>query len=696
MGGFSTITGNGLGSVLNADNVSFDGTSQGGVVTTNGQLLIGSTATPHIRVGSLTAGTGTTITNGAGTITISASATVPTTFNTDSGTATPDLNVLKVFGGTGIDTSGLGNTVTIALDTSSVGQTITGDSGGALSPTAGNWNIVGGAALSAGTNAAITSGSGSTLTVTAINTAKWIVDPTANRGTHQTIAGALTAASSGETIFIRPGTYTENLTLKVGVNLCSFDCDALTPNVTIIGKMSLSTAGTVTISGIRLQTNSDNILAITGSAATNVNLVDCYINATNATAITNASSGGSKIYLRNCRGNLGTTGIAYFALTQTNSIAFDYCHLLNDGISLTSSTAANSCSIETFFTTILNQITTSNSAVCNLIYTVVEAGGSIAQTALTANGTGGGSALYCRFVSNTASAISVGVGASYILENCVIDSLNTNAIVGAGTVSIAGLSFLGTSNITTTTQTIISEGPSRKIGSTNTGNTNTFTVTNPSDTASSAALINVSVGGTSSADAFQTFTVAGTTNWSQGVDNSASDAFVIAASTALGTTNVMSVATTGEVNFPLQSAFLAFQPSNATNATGNGTVYTLGTTVDLTEVFDQNSDFDPTTGIFTAPVTGRYTLTAASDVSGAAVTEVNFTIQLITSNRTYDVTQYVTGGPDFYALLITALADMDANDTCTATIKGTGNGADTMTPIGSATLFTYFCGNLTC
>jgi hypothetical protein len=41
-------------------------------MNTNGQLLIGSTAAPYIRVATLTAGSGIGITNGAGSITISA------------------------------------------------------------------------------------------------------------------------------------------------------------------------------------------------------------------------------------------------------------------------------------------------------------------------------------------------------------------------------------------------------------------------------------------------------------------------------------------------------------------------------------------------------------------------------------------------------------------------------------------------
>lgn len=47
-----------------------------------------------------------------------------------------------------------------------IASTITGDTGGALSPTAGNWNIVGGT-VAAGTNPLKTAGSGSTLTVNA-------------------------------------------------------------------------------------------------------------------------------------------------------------------------------------------------------------------------------------------------------------------------------------------------------------------------------------------------------------------------------------------------------------------------------------------------------------------------------------------------------------------------------------------------
>lgn len=54
-----------------ANNVRFDGIPYPGEVTADGQLLIGSTASPNIRVNTLTAGSGIGITNGPGTIQIS-------------------------------------------------------------------------------------------------------------------------------------------------------------------------------------------------------------------------------------------------------------------------------------------------------------------------------------------------------------------------------------------------------------------------------------------------------------------------------------------------------------------------------------------------------------------------------------------------------------------------------------------------
>lgn len=86
--------------VVYADNVDFSGGStQNAQITLNGQLLIGSTALPHIKVGNLTSAGGTvTITNGSGTINLEAGTSIPTTFIANNGSASPIANILNIIG----------------------------------------------------------------------------------------------------------------------------------------------------------------------------------------------------------------------------------------------------------------------------------------------------------------------------------------------------------------------------------------------------------------------------------------------------------------------------------------------------------------------------------------------------------------------------------------------------------------------
>lgn len=85
----------------------------------------------------------------------SANPQIPTSFPTDAGTAIPIGNELEILGAGGITTSGSGNTVTITGG--AFGETLTGNTGGAISPTAGNWNTL-------GTGSITIAGAGSTLT----------------------------------------------------------------------------------------------------------------------------------------------------------------------------------------------------------------------------------------------------------------------------------------------------------------------------------------------------------------------------------------------------------------------------------------------------------------------------------------------------------------------------------------------------
>ena len=136
--------------------------------------------------------------------------------------------------------------------------------------------------------------------------AKFVVSKVAGEGTHTTIAAALTAASSGDTIVIMPGTFTENLSLVAGVNLSAYGSDGLlsligsaapvfTANVTIVGTTTASYTGRVNCSGILFQTNGATALSITGASSI-LNLMNCSIYAVDSTGITISNGGISLFY----------------------------------------------------------------------------------------------------------------------------------------------------------------------------------------------------------------------------------------------------------------------------------------------------------------------------------------------------------------------------------------------------------------
>jgi len=404
----------------NADFTTLDNQSpsESNGLATNGQFWIGTTAVnaggTHVNVG--------TITSPLGTLAI--------------GYSSPNITLDLAGGSVGIDS--------ITVDSNNAPGT------NPVLPTAGgNINIQGIGETTSVSNAVNSFG------IYEPRTAKFIVDPTQYYGTHQTIAAAITAASSGQTIFIRPGTYTENLTLKAGVNLTAFECDALTPNVTIVGNATATFAGTATLSGIRLQTTSAALLTVSGSEITIVNLIDCFLNCTNNTGITlSSSSASSKILLKGYRGDLGTTGIGLFAHSGAGSLTMRYCTFTNTGGSTTDSTCSAG-TLDAIYCVFNGGITTSGTASFNSEHNIFSpAGAGLNDTALTAGGSGGHTSSHDLFSSGTASAISVGAGCNLVCNLATVSSSNTISVTGAGTFSYSGISFSNTSSVmNTTTQT---------------------------------------------------------------------------------------------------------------------------------------------------------------------------------------------------------------------------------------------------
>ena len=134
----------------------------------------------------------------------------------------------------------------------------------------------------------------------------------------------------------------------------------------------------------------------------------------------------------------------------------------------------------------------------------------------------------------------------------------------------------------------------------------------------------------------------------------------------LGTLKTLAGSTTfnidsdGHITKPLQPAFLA-QPSGAQSDLA------VNTMVDIafaTERFDQNGDYSTPT--FTAPVTGKYLLTAGVRFADLDTASTYFIMYMLTSNRSYQSIislDRFSADVAYLTRTLSVVADMDASDT---------------------------------
>ena len=157
--------------------------------------------------------------------------------------------------------------------------------------------------------------------------------------------------------------------------------------------------------------------------------------------------------------------------------------------------------------------------------------------------------------------------------------------------------------------------------------------------------------------------------------------------------NVFQVTDDGYVTQPIQPSFLANLNSSSANVTGDNTIYT----VVGAEIFDLGSNYNASTGVFTAPVSGYYKFGL-----GTVLQECNTgdghtagQLTLVTSNASYVAQQSIlTASDGQYGLTLAILVPMDANDTASMTIQVNG-GAKTVDAKGSTGARpTWFSGSL--
>lgn len=155
--------------------------------------------------------------------------------------------------------------------------------------------------------------------------------------------------------------------------------------------------------------------------------------------------------------------------------------------------------------------------------------------------------------------------------------------------------------------------------------------------------------------------------------------------TALFDNSTAKIDSTGRMTNSAQPAFLAILNANVSNVTGNNTVYSV---IMNTTIFDRGSNFNTGTGIFTAPVTGLYQVNAQALFSNVGVLATVFEIYIEATSRQVRGTN---SGPinnaasTVRSASVGILLDMTAADTFYIRVNVNGQTADTVGLTGNAT-----------
>lgn len=331
-----------------------------------------------------------------------------------------------------------------------------------------------------------------------------------------------------------------------------------------------------------------------------------------------------------------------------------------------------------------NTVGASNSGVTNT-FTVTNSSNTASSAANCQITVGGGTAADPQTTYTVTGATDWSVG----IDNSASDAYVIAASTALGTTNVVSIATGGAVSFVLGNVDVTKSSSGADVSE---------TVSNTSNTASSTATHYAIVAGTSAGDAQYQASVSGTTQWTWGIDNSVTsptaDPWVLAQGTALGTNNVMSVATSGEINYPLQPSFFGINTSTRTDVTGDNTTYNI---IGDSEIYDQNSDYNNSTGTFTAPVTGRYLFAGNVTLSQLTTGVFDVRFRIVASNRRVDFLLYpiFTSGTTGVATFSGAcFVDMDSSDICNLAVIASG-GTKIVDVLGDATqALTSFSGQL--
>lgn len=248
--------------------------------------------------------------------------------------------------------------------------------------------------------------------------ARWVVSPDPTQGTHTTISSALTSASSGDIIWVREGTYTENITGVDGVTLQAL-CSSFS-SVVLEGSLTLA-AGSFSVIGMSISSTGTSAIISSGAGIQSFRATNCQMTSSEATTLSiSNSNAASSLTFSNC--NILSSGAdPTFAISGAFGVTMTECNVSSAG----------------------------GSGVSTLTSGQIHADQSIFSTLISVSATGFILANFCSFAGNTNSSFMTCASNGGVISrfaNCVFangsgGTVSPLVVTNPGLVRVTNSSF---------------------------------------------------------------------------------------------------------------------------------------------------------------------------------------------------------------------------------------------------------------
>ena len=349
------------------------------------------------------------------------------------------------------------------------------------------------------------------------------------------------------------------------------------------------------------------------------------------------------------------------------------------------------------------QFEESGASVTVLINNTSDTGSSDANQNIRVEGTSGGDP-YQRFQVGSSDSFSIGIDNASGNNDILVFNYNDDGDCSPSNNTNQMMRFASIDPVTGRSTVVIRSGLAVAGGGVMSGARVLLEIQNPDEAVDSDATLLLSTGNPATGAGGGSQSVLwgspGQVQFSlgQGKDQTSSTQPLEfqSAAFASGDPTLMTIHPGGEINFSQTPCFFAVLASTVSNVTGDGTNFLI---VFDGELFDQGSNFDISTGLFTAPVTGRYAFQWGVQCVGLLSAHTQCVSSVTTSNRLVRTAfndpfaNSSASGRNLYTGA--CITDMDAGDTAQIDFQ-ISNGTLVVDIEGNASNgVTWFSGKLT-